>query len=144
MPLHRNLARVVDLYWARTEAPECALYSNIERAHAAARLLTRCFYVGLLLIAFRHLSLWDYYVGLRHIQPLWPVAWATLAPGRVAAVALLLFVLGSLLAVVYPNCIIARVFAFVGCLEFFAFLYSFGTVRHVDHLLILTTFMLIL
>jgi len=37
----------------------------------------------------------------------------------------------------------ARGLAFAGCLEFFAFTCSFGTIRHVHHLLVITTFLLL-
>ena len=143
MPLLRALSRVVDLFWARTEIPGHSLYARLDRSHATARTLTRCYYAGLLLIAFWHMSLWNYYRGLRDIQPLWPVAWAASVPDRAATVVLLLFASGSLLAAVFPDRLLARCLAFAGCLEFFAFVYSFGTIRHVHHLLVLTTFVFI-
>lgn len=140
----RPLFSAIDLFWTRTGLRDHGLFADVDHPCAAARVLTRCFYVGLLLIAFEHLSLWDYYVGLRYIQPLWPVVWAKVVPvWTVAPTVLLLFVLGSILAAVFPDRRLARLFAFAGCLEFFAFLYSFGTIRHVHHLLVLTTFMFI-
>src|SRR2546425_9244180 len=102
MPLLRALSRVVDLFWARTEIPGHSLYARLDRSHPTARTLTRCYYSGLLLIAFWPMSLCNYYRGLRDIQPLWPVAWAASVPDRAATVVLLLFASGSLLAAVFP------------------------------------------
>ncbi|HZM68792.1 MAG TPA: hypothetical protein VFB95_00330 [Candidatus Cryosericum sp.] len=140
---HLSIQHPFDLFWSLADGPFGD--RDLRRPHAQARALTRCFYVGLLSIAFRHLSLWDYYLGLRCIQPLWPVAWTAAVPPRMAAAAvLLLFVLGSLVAACVPDRLLARSLAFVGCLEFFAFLYSFGTIRHVHHLLLLATLLLVL
>jgi hypothetical protein len=137
------ISRVVDLFWSRIEAPDRGLYLRLDGSYTAVRTLTRCYYAGLLLIAIQHLTLWDHYVGLRAIQPLWPVLWANPESGRAAMIVLLLFVSGSLLAALFPGRLLARSLAFAGCLEFVAFVNSFGAIRHVYHLLLLTTFLLL-
>lgn len=116
---------------------------RLKRDHARARTLVRWYYTGLLLVALQHLTWWKYYLGLREIQPLWPIFWAPPGSGRAAAIVLALFVGGALAAALLPHRRLARVAAFAGCLEFFAFNSSFGSIRHVNHLLMLTTFMLV-
>jgi hypothetical protein len=138
----RTVRALVERFWSLAEPP--GREEDLHQAYVQARILTRCYYVGLLSVAFRHLTLWDYYLGLRCMQPLWPAAWATAVPPRIAAAAVLAtFTLGSLLAAWLPDRLLTRGLAFAGCLEFFAYVYSFGTIRHVHHLLILATFLLV-
>jgi len=139
----RARAGLVDRFRAWSNALGAGLDGDLERADTTARALTRGFYLLLLLIAVRHLLLWNYYVGLREIQPLWPVGWAAGDEGRAAAIVLVLFVLGSLVAAIVPHQRAARAAAFLGCFEFAAFVNSFGAIRHVHHLLVLTAFMFV-
>jgi len=140
MPI--SLTHLVDRFWALAPDPEGGL--GLEATHLAARTLVRAYYLGQLLIAFQHLALWNHYVGLRSIRPLWPVFWASGDSGRDAMLILLLFAAGSCAAAFFPDHIAARAAAFFGCLEFSAFVSSFGTVRHVHHLMLLTSFLFVL
>ena len=135
--------RIAGRFWAWIEAPEGGLYDQVGRSYQSARSLTRAYYAGLALVAFVHLSSWDYYAGLREIQPLWPVFWTSARSGRDAVALLLFFLLASLAAALFPHRLLARAAAFAGCFEFFAFVYSFGAVRHVHHHLLLSTFLFV-
>src|SRR5262245_53266583 len=140
VPLMSEAAR---WFWSLAGEVERAADGRLEAAHRAAITLVRAYYLGLLLIAFQHLSSWDQYVRLRAIRPLWPVSWATAETGRDAMIVLLLFVFGALAAAVCPDRLPARVAAFLGAFECSAFLGSFGNVRHIHHLTVLTAFLFV-
>ena len=137
------LSGAVDRFWSLARDVERSADGRLEAADLGARTLVRAYYLGLLLLAVQHLALWDQYVRLRAIRPLWPVFWAKAENGRDAMIVLLLFAFGAFVAALFPDRTAARAAACLGALEFYAFVSSFGNVRHIHHLTVLTSFLFV-
>ena len=111
----------------------------------AARTLVQAYYAILVFLALGSLYSWPGLLQSTELMPRWPlfwIRWVDLDTG-IGAV-LWLYLIGSLIGLIYCGHRWARVLVFVSTLEFFALKFSFGSINHGDHLGVLITFMLIL
>jgi hypothetical protein len=127
------------LRWLRgpQESPPSDAGSTFARqrdAYHHAETLVRCFYAVLLFFAVAAIPTHQRWTDIVTMAPLWPVRWIDVVGIRAALPAILaLFLVGTLLAAVFPGSRAARVLAFVGLLEEMAFRFSSGKIDHFYH-----------
>ncbi|HWF17706.1 MAG TPA: hypothetical protein VG754_00475 [Verrucomicrobiae bacterium] len=114
------------------------------RAFMRARLLVRCYYACGLYFALALMPDWAGLLERNMPDPLWPVAWLAHVPLRAGIAAILvLYLLGSMGAAIWPQKRWARTIGFLGLFQWVAFNNSFGKIGHSMHLWVLTSAALI-
>lgn len=121
------------------------LFSRHSESFESARLIVRCYYGCLFLIAFLRLSSWSGLLQREGVEPLWPVAWIHFLPSTELRVHLIMTMLitGTLVAAFWPHHRWARTAAFLGLLLADAYRNSFGKIGHSYHVWVLTSFLLV-
>jgi hypothetical protein len=113
-------------------------------AFATARVIVRCYYAGFLFLAVLLLPDWSGMLERRNAILLWPVTWLQWMDWRAGiGTILVLYVIGALLAAIWPARRWARFAAFLGMFEYVAFINSFGKTGHSLYIWMLTSFLLV-
>ncbi|HEX5760337.1 MAG TPA: hypothetical protein VF121_14205 [Thermoanaerobaculia bacterium] len=137
---------VAAFFRPRTAGPAARRAAFLWRAErfVAAQALIGAFYAVLLFFALGHLFSWQGYLSATGLTPRWPVFWLRWVDVRTGIAFILWFhLLGGLLGVTLSGYRWARILVFCSWLEFLAFIYSFGSINHGDHLGLLLSFVLI-
>lgn len=121
-------------------------FAGLNGTFLRTQTVVRCFYCGLLLLAILDLKNWGNFLGRTSIDPLWPVLWLRWVDLKTGIqVILCMYLLGTLAGAFRPEWRWARIFAFVGYVQFQAFHQSFGKIGHELHLwLIVSCFLMFL
>jgi hypothetical protein len=114
------------------------------KAFQSAFLLVRVYYAVVLFILVNQLNLWQRWLELKEISPLWPVAWVPLI-GTPTGVNIIMSatLVAALLSLLFPERRAFRVFLFVSLLEYLAFKNSLGKIGHGSHVMLCISFILI-
>lgn len=139
-----RLRDVRRFFAGRIRSPShCALQRQTAAFHTA-RVIVRCYYVGLLFLAATTMDGWPVYLGRTEVLPLWPVHWLREVPLHAGILWILIgYLATTFLGAVFSRRRWARLVAFLGVLEFVAMDNSFGKINHAHHLWVLTAFLLV-
>ena len=107
-------------------------------------LLIRVFYAVSVSLLLRVLTRWNGWLEVEAFDPLWPLAWARdFAPGTVASLLVVLFVVGWLAVQLVPHRRLARLAFALGLFLVVAFDNSFGKIDHDRHLWVYVALLLV-
>jgi hypothetical protein len=120
------------------------LFTDQTHAFVRAQWVIRAFYGFLAFLPISLLPEWNNMAGYTPRELLWPVAWLAWVPLRQGILAiLLLYLVGGIVGALLPQSRAARVVAFLGIFQFWAFNNSFGKIGHSLHCVLLIAFVLI-
>jgi len=108
--------------------PDFTAYARQPVPIVVAQYLVRFFYIALLFISMLLFPDWwdTSFVTQSTIAPFWPTSWVPLVNPTLAVYAIrLLFIFGATAAAIFPENRLARIFAFLGLIEFVSLYMSF-------------------
>lgn len=117
---------------------------SLDRVHQRASVLVPAVYGVMFFSALNVLPHWEGILGRTQLQLLWPVMWLEWVPMREGILGILvLFLVGTGAAMVFPGSRGARVAAMLGVLLFWALNNSTGKIGHSLHVSLLLSILLV-
>ena len=108
---------------------------------SAVQMILRIFYFFNFFICIWHLSTYQAFYDTRGLDLLWPVSWLDIVPKEQGInVILAVYLISSLLGVLYAQSACVRWLVFLSLLEIIALKNSFGKIGHSTHFLVLLSF----
>lgn len=120
------------------------IFRRQEQGFHFCRMLVPAFYGLMFFSAMQILPFWEGIMSRTQLQLLWPVMWldGILMQEGILGI-LILYLVGSGLAMVLPQWFVIRLLAFLGVFSFWALNNSTGKIGHSLHLMILISFVLL-